>query len=75
MSNQKLTNRHIELIKYWGGLGYTHKKISLLMKCSRGHITKIINSRRWSEIESPTPQRGKQLEDRLLRFGKLHLDE
>ena len=75
MAKQKLTSRHIELIKYWGAIGFTHQHISDLMDCTRGHITKILNSKRWSEVKIPTLTRAKELERRLYQDGKLDLYE
>lgn len=69
MAKQKLTTRDIELIKHFGLYGHTHEFISNLMDCSRGHITKILNGKRWSEVPRPHYARGEELYYRFLQNG------
>jgi hypothetical protein len=37
---------------------WTHKMLSVRYKCSRGHITKVINQMRWDEKNYPQLRNG-----------------
>jgi Mor family transcriptional regulator len=41
---------------------WTHEMLSKRYKCSRGHVTKIINQMRWSETKYPQLIHGVQEE-------------
>ena len=49
MATIKLSKTKVKNIRtlYKEG-GWTHLKLSLRFKCYRGHITKVINYKRWS---------------------------
>jgi hypothetical protein len=69
MAKQKFTKNDIELIKHFGAYGHTHDFISKLMNCSRAHITRIINGKRWGEVPPPHHARGEELYYRFLQHG------
>jgi hypothetical protein len=71
MAKQKLTSQEIELIKHWAFQGFTHKFISTQIGCSRVHINRIINKKRWAEVDQPNFARGEELHWRFIQYGKL----
>jgi Mor family transcriptional regulator len=58
MSIIKLSKTKAEHIRnlYLQG-GWTHLSLSKKFKCSRGHITKIINDKRWRRETYGIPQK------------------
>jgi Mor family transcriptional regulator len=55
MSKIKLTPAKVNNIRnlYRSG-NWTHEELSKRYNCSRGHITKVINNKRWNENDYPT---------------------
>jgi hypothetical protein len=49
LSVQKVRN----IRKLYATGNWTHKGLSIRYKCSRGHITKVINKMRWKETDYP----------------------
>jgi hypothetical protein len=69
MAKQRFTKKHIQLIKHLSTKQITHKMIASWVGCSRAHITKILNNKRWSEIPEPDFAKGEELFWRFMQKG------
>jgi hypothetical protein len=59
MATIKLSVEKVRNIRKLYATGnWTHKMLSVRYKCSRGHITKVINQMRWKEQDYPQLRNG-----------------
>lgn len=73
MAKIKLTPNHVKLIKHLhDNLSWKHESISdFLNVISRVHVTKIVNNKRWIDVQCPSITVGQELYYRYLNKGNL----